>query len=115
MSIIEKAASKLGQVDKAGNAPDKTSPESPLENSPGIIEKAASRLGQTERLEEPQGPPAFAALQSTPENRLLGRFPNDPDVDRKHQKTFFKCFLTPTAEDDLVRVACNAQPSAKGW
>jgi len=63
VSIIEKAASKLGQVDKAGNAPDRTSPESPLENSLGIIEKAASRLGQAERVEEP--PSAERLPQST--------------------------------------------------
>jgi hypothetical protein len=25
---------------------------------------------------------------------------------------FFECFLTPTAENPLVRVVCNAQPSA---
>jgi protein-tyrosine kinase len=64
VSIIEKAASKLGQADKTGSPPkDRTPPEPPLENSPGIIEKAASRLGQAERVEEP--PSAERLPQST--------------------------------------------------
>jgi hypothetical protein len=52
----------------------------------------SSNWERSERLEDPQGPPAFAALQSTPENRLLGWFPDDPDVDRKHQKRFSSVF-----------------------
>jgi hypothetical protein len=30
-------------------------------------------------------------------------------------KTVFECLLTPTAEDPLVRVMCNASLSANGW
>lgn len=85
MSIIEKAAGKLDQSDKAGTSPREATPQPPSGDSASLIEKAASKRDQIEKRDEPFLP---AGLPDIPDDSIPNAAGGNEEIDARISPTF---------------------------